>query len=119
MRAQQGFTLGGLLIFLAFMAGVATVAFKLVPVYMDYYAVQKTLDAMARDGLGGDNTAIRQDFDKRASINFLRDITGRDLKIQREGGKIEMVVEISRKSPLVGGVSLSVDLEARAVAADK
>lgn len=117
MKTQRGLTLLGLIFFLILAAMAAWVAFKIVPAYIDYYTVQHSLENVVRDTDDQTNESLRKTFDARLNVNFIRDITARDLVIEREDGVLTLSVLISRKERLVGGVSVCVDLEARATTA--
>lgn len=115
MQRYKGFTLITLLFMLGLAVIVAMVAFKIVPAYMDYYTVKNSLkNVLEDDGVTQSDAALRDSFDRRLNVNFIREITARDLEIIKEDGVLTLLVPISRKEHLVGGVSICVDLEATA-----
>lgn len=116
MNGQKGFTLITLLFMLALAVFVAMVAFKTVPAYMDYFTVKNSLENLLKEEQTQSNEAIRSSFDKRMNVNFIQDISARDLEISKDEGMLTLSVAISRKEHLVGGISLCVDLEATASA---
>lgn len=117
MHGNKGFTLITLLFLLALAVFATMVGFKIVPTYIDYFAVQKSLEnVLSAPDIAQTNEALRDSFAKRLNVNFIQDISERDLQIDKEGGQIILTVPISRKTHLVGGISLCVDLEAKASA---
>ena len=114
MQRQNGFTLITLLFLLGLAVIVAMVAFKVVPTYMDYFAVRNSLENILKEDELLSNESIRASFAKRLDVNFIQDITPQDLEIDKEDGMLTLTVPISSKKHLVAGVSISVDLEATA-----
>lgn len=114
MKRERGLTLIGLLFLLALAAGVALVGFKVAPAYMDYFTVKNSLENILAEGTDQDDASLRSTFDRRLDVNFVKDITAKDLHISRDDGMLTLSVPISRKEHLFGGVSVCVDLEAKA-----
>jgi hypothetical protein len=117
MKGQKGFTLASLM-FLLMLAGFsALVAMKTVPTYIDYYAVQKSLENILRD-VGTDKTTLelRTTFDARMNVNSIYNVKSSDLEISRDNGMLTLTVPVSSKKHLAGGISVSVDLVATASA---
>jgi hypothetical protein len=114
MRKEGGFTLLGLLFMLTLAACAALVSFKIVPAYMDYYTVRNVLQNILDEDVEFSNQSIRKTFAARINVNFIRDLGPNDLYISRDNGMLTLSVPISRKEHLVGGISVSVDLEATA-----
>lgn len=116
MRRDKGFTLITLIFLLGLAAFAALAAFRVIPAYMDYYAVKGSLEnILASDGPKS-NEALRGSFAKRLDVNFIKSVDARDLDINTENGMLTLTVPVSRKGALFGGVSLCVDLEAKASA---
>lgn len=117
MHGHKGFTLISLLFLLALAVFAAMVGFKIVPAYLDYFAVKKSLEnLLSAPDVEQTNEALRSSFGKRLNVNFIQDISERDLQIDKDNGNIVLTVPISRKEHLVGGISVCVDLEAKASA---
>jgi len=117
MPREKGFTLITLIFLLGLAVMVAMIAFKIVPAYMDYLTIKKSLENVLADpDVGQGNEALRQSLDRRLGVNFIRDVDGRDVVIDKEDGTLTLTVPINRKAHLVGGVSVCIDLEATASA---
>lgn len=116
MNGHKGFTLITLLFLLALAAFVALTAFKIVPTYIDYFAVQKSLENLLASDVPRNPQALRESFSRRLNVNYIRDIDSRDLQIEKQDGMLVLTVPINRKHHLAGGISLCVDLEATASA---
>lgn len=116
MRQERGFTLISLLFLLALAASVALIGFKIAPAYIDYFTIKHTLQNILAEGTSQTDADMRASLDRRLDVNYIEDITARDLQISRDNGVLTLTVPISRKKPLVGGISISVDLDATASA---
>ena len=116
MQRENGFTLITLLFLLGLAVFAAMVAFKIIPAYLDYFTVKHSLETLLQDDQLQSNESLRSSFDRRLNVNFIQDISARDLKIDKEDGKLILTVPINRKEHLAGGISISVDLEATASA---
>lgn len=118
MNKQRGATFLGMLIVAMLVVLAAIVAAKLVPSGFEYWSVRKVLAAMANDPAVPEMSArqLRESFDKRASIDNITSITGRDLEITREGGQVKLNIAYAKKIPLGGGVSICLDLSAASIA---
>lgn len=114
MNQERGLTLIGLLFLLALAASAAMVGFRIMPAYIDYFTVKHTLENILIAGSDQTDSDLRKTLDARLNVNFIQDISARDLVIERDKGVLTLTVPINRKEHLVGGVSVCVDLEAMA-----
>ena len=110
MRKQRGVTLMGLIITLAVLGFLAVMAAKLMPAYIDYFAVKKMFATMEQAGdLKLSVREIRKSFDTRNTIEDVRAIKGDDLEIGKEGGETVVSVSWSVKIPMVANISTCLD----------
>lgn len=115
MKKQQGVSLSGLLMWSVILILVAVVGMKLVPAFTEYAAIKKNLLAIVSDtGLRDAPLAeMRKSFDKRAQIDDIKTVTGKDLELSKEGGTPVLSVSYSVKTPLVANVFLYIEFNAR------
>ncbi|MEI7969879.1 MAG: DUF4845 domain-containing protein [Betaproteobacteria bacterium] len=109
MRTQRGLSLIGLLFVSAVLFFVAVLGMKVFPVCMEYVAVRKGVMEIMRANDGGSEQEIRASFDKRATIDDITSVQGKDLEIMKNGDSFIVLVEYSKKIPLFGPVSLCFD----------
>lgn len=114
MRKQQlGVSLKGLVIWLAIGGFAAVMAAKLLPYYIEYFAVKKMLAAMEQSGdLNGTVRDIRNSFDRRNAIEDVKSVGPNDLEITKEGGQAVVTAMWSVKVPLVSNISACIDFTA-------
>jgi hypothetical protein len=107
---QQGLSLIGLLIVGALLAFVLLIGFRSVPAVTEYFAVKRIVIIVANEGDGGATmTELRRSFDRRAQIDDIVSITGADLDIYKQGGKVVIDAKYERRVPIAGNVSLLFD----------
>ena len=110
MGKQRGVSLTGLIITLCVLGFIAVMAAKLMPAYIEYFAVKKMFAAMDGDGtLKGTVRDIRRAFDTRNAIEDVKSVKGEDLEITKEGGETVITATWSTKVSMVSNVSACLD----------
>ena len=110
MHKQRGVTLMGLIVTLGVLGFLAVMAAKLMPAYIDYFAVKKIFKSMEQAGdLKNSVRDIRKSFDTRNTIEDVRSVKGEDLEVTKEGGETILTASWSVKVPLVANVSACLD----------
>ena len=109
-RRQRGMTFIGLLCILA-MAGVILYAgVRLVPVYLNYMNIVKTLETTASEfkGENSDPAAIRISLERHWEITTISAVDYKDVEITKdEDGGISLHVAYDDAEPYLGNVSLA------------
>jgi hypothetical protein len=112
-RTQRGISLTGALIGMIVLAFAGLFAAKLLPSYLEYFAVQKILKSMESAGdIKGSVKDIRLSFDKRNTIEGVKAMRGEDLEITKEGGEAVVTASWSAKVPVIGNFSACLDFTA-------
>ncbi len=110
MVKQRGVSLMGLIVTLCVLGFLAVMAAKLMPAYIEYFAVKKMFSAMDQDGtLKGTVRDIRRAFDTRNAIEDVKSVKGEDLEITKEGGETVITATWSSKVSMVSNVSACLD----------
>lgn len=113
MRKQQGLSLWNLIIGLSVLGFLGVMAAKLMPAYVEYFAVKKMLAAMEQAGdLKGSVREIRYAYEKRNAIEDVKSVRGEDLEVSKEGGEAVVSATWSVKVPLVSNISACLDFMA-------
>lgn len=114
MRRQLGISLSGLLVVCVLIIAVALLGFKLFPAYAEYMTVQKTLTEIMRNPESKSSPReIQAAFDRRAAIDNIKVLSGKDLDIGRDGDKLQVSASWSVKVPLFYNVAACMDFEAK------
>lgn len=111
---QQGVTLSGLLLWSVVIVMVTIFGMRLIPSYIEYAAVKRALVATASDPALKEAgiSALRQGFNKRASIDDIKAVSGKDMVIEKQNNQIVMRVSYTVKKPLFANISILIDFEA-------
>lgn len=114
---QKGMTLIGWLITLAIIGFVALVTLRLVPVYMNSFAVGSIVDGLSTDAaLNSRNRGeIREAFQKRLQINDVDVVTPSMLKFDEVAGGVRLTVEYEHRVDLFGNLDVVATFRKEAV----
>lgn len=110
MRKQRGISLTGAIFWMAIIAFTGVMAAKLLPAYIDYFAVKKMFAAMEQHGeTKGTVANIRDAYDRRNAIEDVKAMTGRDLDISKAGGETVVTAAWSQKVPMFHNLNACMD----------
>jgi hypothetical protein len=112
MRKQQGVTLIGFIFMAALVAGAGILAFRAVPIYNEYFTLQRILKSIDVGNQDATPTQIRQQFDLKTAADYVYDVKARDLDITKVDGRIIISYPYERRVPIAGNVSLVFDFYA-------
>lgn len=114
LQQQKGVTLSGLLMWSAILIMIIVLGMKLMPVYLEYLAIQKSFAAIVNDSTlkNASPSEIRLSFNKRANINDIKVISGRDIKISKEKGRMILQADYSVTIPLFANIAVLIDFNA-------
>ena len=113
MKRQKGLTLTGMILSSILVVMLLLLAFKIVPVYVEYYAIEKQLKAMALDPKlrNPSRAAIEGAWASRAVVDNLTSMTGDQIEINREGNEVVLSGQYSVKVPLFRNVAACFDFK--------
>jgi hypothetical protein len=110
MKNQQGITLIGMLLVCIVIVIVAVGGLKIAPAYIEFYKVKKAVVGIVKSGdARGTVIDIRQSFDRRATIDDIDVITGKDLEITKDGNVVVVSFSYPKKISLFGNISVLID----------
>jgi len=114
LKKQRGLSLIGFIFLAAIVAFFMFTAFRCVPAWSEYFSLKKVLQQTANEfGVEAQAPSIRASFDRRRIIDDLP-VTGADLDIRKDNGRITLSIVYQRKVPVVGNMSLLFDFDASA-----
>lgn len=114
MRKQHGFTIMGFLTVVILVALAAIVTMKVIPTYVEYFKIKKSLISSMTDAEGGSLADIRKAFEKRQGIEDIQSVTPQDIQVTRDGAVMVARLSYRAQVPLVYNVSLVFDFEVEA-----
>jgi hypothetical protein len=112
-RKQLGISLGGLMAGAAVLIVIAMIGMKLLPSYIEFFAIKKAVNALASESRAGATVAeIRKNFDQRATIDDINTVKGSDLEVTKDSGGIVISVGYRREIPLFSNIGVYIDFRA-------
>ena len=110
IKTQRGITLTGAIMIMVVLALSGLFAAKLMPAYIEYFAVQKIFKGMQGAGeMSGSVADIRKAYNRRNVVENVQSVTPEDLEIAKEGGEIIVSATWSVKVPMVSNFSACLD----------
>ena len=106
MRKQQGLSFFGFIIVAMVVGAAAVTFFKVIPAYVEYFNVKKTVKSLAKEEAGQPPSEIRSSFSKHAQIDDMPSVQPSDLQISQIGGVTMISVSYQRTVPLMANISL-------------
>ena len=107
-RTQRGMTMLGFLITLGVVIFFVYCGMKIVPMYVEYYSVEKTLASLAKEP--GSATAskekLREMFFKRLYMSYATEVKPDALKIETRDNGYHFIVDYERREPLVANLDV-------------
>jgi hypothetical protein len=110
-HSQRGITLIGWLFLLVPIAIVVYASIRLVPIYLNYMRVSKSLSQSVSETKGGDATnvqSLRVSLEKHFDIESIEHPTVKDIDIHRDGDHWVAIVDYEDLAPMFGNISLLV-----------
>jgi hypothetical protein len=111
MLRQRGLTVTGLIMVCIVLVLCALVVFRVVPVYIEYFTIQKHLRGIADDPTM--KTARRADIVRawyaRATVDNITSMRAEDIAMERQGDGWLLSADYSATVPLAGNVNFCFD----------
>jgi hypothetical protein len=112
---QAGITIIGFVFVAAVVLAIAMIGFRVMPSYIEYFSVEKTLRQTLQNSRDGVSLAeFRKDFDLKASADYIESVRGSDIDLTRDGSQLVASASWTNTLHLVGNVSLLLEFEASA-----
>ncbi len=104
---QRGISILTLVVLVIVLGFVAIAAMRVVPTYIEYRAIQSAV----KKATASNTTVveIQKAFDRSAAIDDIMTLTGKDLTIAKVDDEIVVSYAYTKKIPLFGPVSLTID----------
>lgn len=106
LKSQQGMTAIGWLIVLGLIGFFVLLALRMTPAYLEYFTVKATLESLQNEPGITEKTPseIRNMLGKRFDINDVKNITSKDIKIDNQGGRLNVGVDYEVRVGVLGNV---------------
>ncbi len=107
---QQGLSFLGLLIVGGLLAVAGVIGAQVVPTVIEYQAVSKAINKASAGNTVGEVSSI---FDNAAAIDNISSLSGKDLEVTKEGGKVVVSFAYQREIHLTGPAYLTLKYTGR------
>ena len=113
-KTQRGLTILGFLLVAAVVVIFAMVGFRVVPSYVEYYSVKKSLDDTMRAGNVDPNNlaAFRAELARRLQTSYVENVKASDAVVQRVGSQISAEIAWERRLHMFGNAYILLEFEA-------
>lgn len=114
-QGQRGLSIIGFLFVAAVVVVVALVGFRMIPAYIEWYTIQKALEAAVADA-GNDPSLlnIRKAMERKLSADYADAVSAKDVNVVKNGNTITAQVAWQKVLPMVSNVSILIDFDASA-----
>lgn len=114
MRRQKGIGFLGLIFVVIVLGALVLLGFRLLPAYVQFFTVKGALKEITNNPelKNASPQEVRMSFDKRASINDIRVIEGKELEVEKDGDGYRVSANYSQRIPLFDNVSACIDFSA-------
>lgn len=104
---QRGITFIGLLIIMALVAVPVYAGIRLLPVYLNYFKLVRTMESTAAEFKGGgDEGGIRRSLERHWSIEDITAIDFKDVEVKKDDGVVTMHAAYDDKVPYIANLFL-------------
>jgi hypothetical protein len=111
-NGQRGITMLGLLILVTFLGLFVYAGIRLVPVYLEYMNIAKTLESLKSEtGGAASPTVIRNILGKRFDSSYITSIEPKDVDITKDGDFFLVRATYDAVAPFVGNVDFVVHFD--------
>jgi Domain of unknown function (DUF4845) len=112
-QRQQGMTFIGLLCILAVVGLIGYAGIRLIPVYLNYMKLARTLESAASEfkGESGSLDAVRKSLDRHWAIEDITGIDQKEIEITQDDGGLQLHAVYDGVVPYIANISLSVHFD--------
>jgi hypothetical protein len=112
--SQKGIGFIGLVFVVFVLGALVLLGFRLLPAYVQFFTVKSALKEITQNPelRNAGAQEIRAAFDKRAMVNDIKVIQGKELEIEKAGNGFTLSANYSQQIPLFQNVSACIDFAA-------
>jgi hypothetical protein len=110
LHRQRGMTTAGLIILVTFVGLFVYAGIRLLPVYLEYFNVVKSVEGLKSDADQGP-PAMRVALEKRFDIEDIKSLSYKDVEITKEGGGYLAHIAYDAQTSFVGNVGFVVHFD--------
>ncbi len=110
-KRQRGIGFFPLILIFALAGAAVLLALKIIPAYIDYFAIKRIVQAMAtsEEVKSGSVAEIKRSFERRIVVDYATAITSDDLDVSKEGNETIVRAAWTQRIPLFANYTLLID----------
>ncbi len=110
-KRQRGIGFFPLIVIFALAGAIVLLALKIIPAYIDYFAIKRIVQAMAtsEEVKSGSVAEIKRSFDRRLVVEYTKAVTSEDLEVTKEGNETVVQAAWTQRIPLFANYTLLID----------
>ena len=106
-RRQRGLTMIATLLVLIIVAFVVLIAFKVVPIYIEYFNIRRAIEGLKTDiSLNNSTADVRRGLEYRWAIDYITAVDFKDIKVRKKGGKLLAELKYEDRRSLLGNLDV-------------
>ena len=111
MKRQRGMGFAGVLAVLVGIIFLAIIGMKMVPAYLEYFAIKQAVAAITQGGQLRNATVadVRKAFELRQAVDDFTSVGPKDLEITKDGNEIVISFAYEKRIPLFYNISILID----------
>jgi hypothetical protein len=112
-QSQLGMTFIGMLCILVLVGAIGYAVVRLVPVYLNYMKLARTMESAATEfkGESAGLDGVRKSLDRHWAIEDITAVDQKDIEITKDNGGLQMHVAYDDTVPYIANISLSVHFD--------
>ena len=112
-QRQRGMTFVGLLCILVLVGTIGYAGVRLVPVYLNYMKLARTMESAATEfkGENADLGGVRKSLDRHWAIEDITTVEQKDIEVTKDDNGLTLHVAYDDSVPYIANVSLSVHFD--------
>ncbi len=112
-KAQSGLTIVGFVLVAAVVIIFVMVGFRVIPSYVEYYSVKKSLDDTMRSGNVDPNNlqGFRSELARRLQTSYVENVKANEAIVQRVGNQITAELAWERRLHMFGNAYILLEFE--------
>ena len=110
-KRQRGIGFFPLILIFALAGAILLLALKIIPAYIDYFAIKRIFAAMAtsEEVKSGSVAEIKRSFDRRMVVDYATAISSEDLEVTKDGNETVVRAAWTQRLPLFANYTLLID----------
>ena len=110
-RGERGLTILGFLFVAVVVVTIALVGFRVMPAYVEYFAVKKALEQALDDAPTGNVAEVRRAFDRKIGAGYIESVRPSDVQVNRDGNRLVASASWQRILPMIANASILLDFD--------